>query len=503
MPLAGRPMLAWSLDALRASAAGRRDRGGRAAGPGGARSAAVAGAGRDGGARRATSRAELGARGPARPRRGRGGWCWCTTPPARCVTPELMDAVLDGVDGADGAIAAAPAADTLKRAGEGVLIEGTVPRQGLWAAQTPQAFRTCAPSATRSRPPTAAGTLDAATDCASLVEARGGTGAPGRVARAQPEGHDPGRSRPWRRPLLGAPAGSRPLRADRLPHAPAARRRRSRGSGRRPGWEADGGHLSSGWIGRYVARARAAGGRRDRHHRARLPLRRGPRRGSTTRSGGRSPPRTPTPTARRSWPRARRRACRCCWASRWTGCADRTRRDRRLPRRPPLRRRAGLGPLHRRPGDRRPRRPTTATGVPVDELWTRLPRAAHGRRGLRALRRDVPPRPAQGLRRAASRRTLDGCSTTPSPRSPTPGVAVECSSAGLRKPVGELYPEPGLLARFRRAGRAGHALERRARARRTSPATSPTAVAALRGAGYETITRFSRREPQQVSLRWD
>ncbi len=32
------------------------------------------------------------------------------------------------------------------------------------------------------------------------------------------------------------------------------------------------------------------------------------------------------------------------------------------------------------------------------------------------------------------------------------GVAIECSSAGLRKPIGEIYPEPGLLARFRRAG---------------------------------------------------
>ena len=30
----------------------------------------------------------------------------------------------------------------------------------------------------------------------------------------------------------------------------------------------------------------------------------------------------------------------------------------------------------------------------------------------------------------------------------------------------------------------------------------PTAVAALRGAGYETITRFARREPTQVALRW-
>ena len=30
-----------------------------------------------------------------------------------------------------------------------------------------------------------------------------------------------------------------------------------------------------------------------------------------------------------------------------------------------------------------------------------------------------------------------------------------------------------------------------------------TAVAALRGAGYETITRFSRREPAQATIRWE
>ena len=81
------------------------------------------------------------------------------------------------------------------------------------------------------------------------------------------------------------------------------------------------------------------------------------------------------------------------------------------------------------------------------------------------------------------------------------GVAVECSSAGLRKPVRELYPEPRLLARFREAG---------VPATLSSDAHRPddvardyaTAVAALRGAGYETITRFSRREPSQVPIRW-
>jgi histidinol-phosphatase (PHP family) len=81
------------------------------------------------------------------------------------------------------------------------------------------------------------------------------------------------------------------------------------------------------------------------------------------------------------------------------------------------------------------------------------------------------------------------------------GVAVECSSAGLRKPVGELYPEPGLLARFRRAG-VPVTLSSDAHAPQDVARDFATAVAALRGAGYETITRFSRREPTQVSLRW-
>ena len=40
----------------------------------------------------------------------------------------------------DGAIAAAPVTDTLKR-GEGGMISGTVAREGLWRAQTPQTFR--------------------------------------------------------------------------------------------------------------------------------------------------------------------------------------------------------------------------------------------------------------------------------------------------------------------------------------------------------------------------
>lgn len=56
------------------------------------------------------------------------------------VTPALLDAVLEDVDERHGAIPAVPVSDTLKReAADGTIFE-TVPRTGLHAAQTPQAF---------------------------------------------------------------------------------------------------------------------------------------------------------------------------------------------------------------------------------------------------------------------------------------------------------------------------------------------------------------------------
>ena len=46
-----------------------------------------------------------------------------------------------GSTDAVGGILAVPVADTLKRAGGGRRIDATVPREGLWQAQTPQMFR--------------------------------------------------------------------------------------------------------------------------------------------------------------------------------------------------------------------------------------------------------------------------------------------------------------------------------------------------------------------------
>ncbi len=173
MPIAGRPMLLWSLDALRASAlidgvvvvapAGREE----------SVRALVSGPGvpvevvRGGESRSESVREGLGAAPD-------GALRVLVHDAARpLVSVDLIAAVLAGLEGADGAIAAAPVVDTLKRGDARDEIAGTVAREGLWAAQTPQAFRAAALRAAVAAADEA-GTLASATDCASLVQAWGG-----------------------------------------------------------------------------------------------------------------------------------------------------------------------------------------------------------------------------------------------------------------------------------------------------------------------------------------
>jgi 2-C-methyl-D-erythritol 4-phosphate cytidylyltransferase len=80
----------------------------------------------------------------------------------------LIERVLAALaEGVDGAVPALPFADTVKRVERGLVVE-TVDREGLVAVQTPQAFLADALRAAL------AGDLRSATDCASLVERRGG-----------------------------------------------------------------------------------------------------------------------------------------------------------------------------------------------------------------------------------------------------------------------------------------------------------------------------------------
>jgi len=63
------------------------------------------------------------------------------------LTPAMIDTLVRAVESDDaasepiGGILAVPVPDTLKRADAGARIGATVPRDGLWQAQTPQMFR--------------------------------------------------------------------------------------------------------------------------------------------------------------------------------------------------------------------------------------------------------------------------------------------------------------------------------------------------------------------------
>jgi 2-C-methyl-D-erythritol 4-phosphate cytidylyltransferase len=85
-------------------------------------------------------------------------------------TPALFAACIEATRRADGAIAAVAVADTLKRT-DGRTIAATVAREGLWQAQTPQAFRREMLVAAHDR---AMRERWAATDDAELIERCGG-----------------------------------------------------------------------------------------------------------------------------------------------------------------------------------------------------------------------------------------------------------------------------------------------------------------------------------------
>ena len=167
--VAGRPMVEWSLDALRAAGVSEIV----IALPAAAAAPAGCVGVRGGQTRSASVRAALDAAGPgdvvvhdaARP----------------LVEPSLFTRVVAALEHADCAIAAARVVDTIKEADEAGVVVATHDRSRLWAVQTPQAFR-------REALEAALGVDEAilarATDDAWLVERAGGTV---RIVESSPE----------------------------------------------------------------------------------------------------------------------------------------------------------------------------------------------------------------------------------------------------------------------------------------------------------------------------
>ena len=76
------------------------------------------------------------------------------------------------------------------------------------------------------------------------------------------------------------------------------------------------------------------------------------------------------------------------------------------------------------------------------------------------------------------------------------GVCLEISSAGLRKPVGELYPDLRLLRDARDRG-AGVTFASDAHRPQLVGEDFDAVIALAQEAGYETVTVFDRRRPRQ------
>lgn len=169
--LAGRPMVEWSIAALRAVAAIEQIV--VALPPGVAAPAGTVGV--LGGAQRSHSvRAALEAATD-------DGVVLVHDAARPLLTAALVEACLAAVgEGADAAIAAAPVTDTIKECSDGQ-VERTLDRSRLWAVQTPQAFRRDVLARALALDDAVVG---AATDDAALVEALGGTV---RVVPAPPE----------------------------------------------------------------------------------------------------------------------------------------------------------------------------------------------------------------------------------------------------------------------------------------------------------------------------
>jgi 2-C-methyl-D-erythritol 4-phosphate cytidylyltransferase len=172
--LAGRPMVAWSLDAIAAAGVPRAVVA-VPPGHGAAAEDALGGAAGDfplgfalvegGETRSASVRNALDAAGDvdavavhdaARP----------------LASAELFTATLDALEDADAAIAAARVADTIKEAGPDGVVVRTLDRSRLWAIQTPQAFRAAELRRALDVPDDV---LARATDDAWLIERAGGS----------------------------------------------------------------------------------------------------------------------------------------------------------------------------------------------------------------------------------------------------------------------------------------------------------------------------------------
>jgi len=72
---------------------------------------------------------------------GNCGWVVIHDGARPLVTADLIESGLEAAVETGSAIAAVPVTDTIKVAGDDLVVQGTPPRQNLWSVQTPQVFK--------------------------------------------------------------------------------------------------------------------------------------------------------------------------------------------------------------------------------------------------------------------------------------------------------------------------------------------------------------------------
>jgi histidinol-phosphatase (PHP family) len=158
-----------------------------------------------------------------------------------------------------------------------------------------------------------------------------------------------------------------------------------------------------------------------------------------------------------------------------------------------------LGSVHWLEGEAVDMAPGIWADTAVEDVWTRYFAA------LRELAQsglvDVLAHPdlPKIFGRRPSQEVVEACHGEAAAAIAEAGVAVEVSTAGLRKPVGELYPDADFLARCRQRG-VGATLASDAHVAHDVGRDFAAGIEHMGAAGYETVTVFTGRAARQEPL---
>ena len=158
-----------------------------------------------------------------------------------------------------------------------------------------------------------------------------------------------------------------------------------------------------------------------------------------------------------------------------------------------------LGSVHLLDGEAVDVDPGVWGRLSVDEVWRRYFAELAGLAGSGLADVLAHPDLVKIFGRRPDAEVVEACHEQASTAVAEAGVAVEVSTAGLRKPVGELYPDAAFLTRCRERG-VGATLASDAHVAHDVGRDFEAGIEHLNAAGYETVTVFTDRTGRQERL---